>query len=408
MRTIILGVLVASFVRKSKDIILPWGKPVLSPEGRGEYALVDYTENSLMVKHGRTKKIFGRGNTADLIKGPETIIANPHEDDRLYLLTEEGFLVSLTDMAQESESSTIINATASVVKDLGNGRPLGGSFASNGKTLYFADSVLGLARIHDVHDRRSKVEIVASVVVDEETGQRSKLLFVDDLCIGPKTQKVYFTDASEIRPEAIGRNTPDVLYSSKIDLIRGIPTGRLLEYDPDTDQVRVLATGFHFANGIAVDKDETYLVFSESCGPRILKYHLDGSGGKQPGEVEVVVDRSNMMGYPDGMDCNHKTGKCYAVLPSSITPLHKLLMSLPLFVDEWMRYLLMALPRQLAPPPRKFGGLLEVDPKTFEFRYILDPTGVDIAMICGVTVNNNVLYLGSLENTFIGVYDLIG
>ena len=88
---------------------------------------------------------------------------------------------------------------------MGNGRSLAGSFAQNGKTLYIADSVLGLLQIQDIRDDRSKVEVIASAVVDEETGQLLKLRYVDDLCIGPKTQKVYFTDATEIHPNTIVR-----------------------------------------------------------------------------------------------------------------------------------------------------------------------------------------------------------
>ena len=179
-----------------------------------------------------------------------------------------------------------------------------------------------------------------------------------------------------------------------------------MEYDPQTNEVHILAKGIHFANGVAVDKDETYVVMSETFSPWILKYHLSG---EKAGEVEVIVDHRNMMGYPDGLDCNHKTGKCYAVMPSSLIPIHKLLMSIPLlFLEEWMWSVLMALPRQLAPTVKKFGGLLEFDLETYEFRYILDPNGEDIGMLFGVTRSNNVLYLGSLKNQFIGVYDLVG
>ena len=250
LRVIFLGVAIAFLVYKAQDIILPWGKPVISTKGHGEYAPVDYTEDSLMFKHGRTKKIIGCRNMADLIQGPETVIVNPLEEDKLYLLTEEGFLISVTDMVEGSGSSPLIHGTVNFLKDLGNGRSLAGSFAQNGKTLYIADSVLGLLRIQDIQDDCSKVEVIASAVVDKETGQLSKLRYVDDLCIGPKTQKVYFTDATEICPNTIGRKAPDTLYSSKVDFIRCIPMGQLLEYDPQTDEVRILAKGIHFANGV--------------------------------------------------------------------------------------------------------------------------------------------------------------
>ena len=48
-----------------------------------------------------------------------------------------------------------------------------------------------------------------------------------------------------------------------------------------------------------------------------------------------------------------------------------------------------------------------VDPHTKEYvDLIQDPTGKDIGALTGVTVHDNKLYLGSLENDFVGVYDL--
>ncbi|KAL7558640.1 hypothetical protein ACA910_016148 [Epithemia clementina (nom. ined.)] len=407
---LLFGILLAIVVHLAWDVIFPWGGPVpLVGEIFRQFAPVNYSEDSLTFKHGRTKRIYGRRSgdlDDDLIRGPETVVLNPTQDGVLYLLTEEGLLVSLTNFTNDENDSTIVNATTTVVRNLGNGRPLGGSFTSDGKTLYIADAVLGLTRIQNVQDSRSKVEIVASAIrFDEGDGkhQISKLRYVDDLCIGPKTQKVYFTDASEMRPDMIGRNIPDTMYASKVDFLRGIPTGRVLEYDPETDQVRVLAKGIHFANGIAVDKDETFVLFAETFGPRILKYHLQGDNA---GAVEVVIDRPRMMGYPDGMDCNHMTNKCYAVMPSSIVPAHKALAALPDFLALGLRYLILMLPRQFSPPTQPFGGVLEIDVDTSEFHYLLDPSGKDISMLCGVTAYKDRLYLGSLENPFVGVYHL--
>lgn len=400
---LLVGIAIACLIHISWDLLFPWGTPVPMGESFRQFALVNYSEDRLMFKHGRTKRIIGRNGTDDYMRGPETIVVNANENGRIYLLTEEGLLVSVTDLKSDESDINIITARTSIIRSLGNGRPLGGSFTNNGKTLYIADAVLGLTRIQNIHDSHSKLEIVASAIVDIDTGRHSKLHYVDDLCVGPKTQKVYFTDASEIRPDIIGRNIPDTLYASKIDLLRGIRTGRVLEYDPESDQVRVLVEGMHFANGIGVNKDETFLVFAETFGPRVLKYHLHGN---KAGEVEVLVDRSDMIGYPDGIDCSHKNGLCYAVMPSSIVLAHKVLAALPEVLALGIRYLLLMLPRQLAPPVEKFGGLLEINPDTAEFRYLVDPKGQDIHSIFGVTAFEDSLYLGSLKNSYIGLYDL--
>ena len=100
-----------------------------------------------------------------------------------------------------------------------------------------------------------------------------------------------------------------------LDFVRGVKTGRLLQYDPSTGKVTILATGIHFANGISIDKEETILVFAETFGARIWKYHLNG---EHKGQLEVLAE--NLPGTPDGLDCSHENGKCYAVLPSSKSP----------------------------------------------------------------------------------------
>lgn len=74
------------------------------------------------------------------------------------------------------------------VADLGMGRPLGGCFTNN-NTLYIADAHLGLTRLSSPG---AKVELVASRVMDQ--GQWTQILYANDVVVGPKTGRVYFTD----------------------------------------------------------------------------------------------------------------------------------------------------------------------------------------------------------------------
>ena len=83
--------------------------------------------------------------------------------------------------------------------------------------------------------------------------------------------------------------TWDLMYASKVEALRG-PTGRLLQYNPSTDEVTVLARNLYFANGVAVAEDESYLVFVETFYSRVTKYFLKG---EKKGSMEYVID-----GYP--------------------------------------------------------------------------------------------------------------
>jgi sugar lactone lactonase YvrE len=144
-----------------------------------------------LLSDGKLQMIYERleEGKRTLMRGPETIVFD--SDGTLLTLTEEANLVSLTDF--ENESDTRITAKTTLVANLGNGRPLGGQFAPDG-TLYIADAVLGLTRIKNPRDPKSKLEIVASTVMD--AGEETRITLADDVVIGPKTGMIYFTDGT--------------------------------------------------------------------------------------------------------------------------------------------------------------------------------------------------------------------
>jgi hypothetical protein len=144
-----------------------------------------------LLSDGKLQKIYERleEGKRTLMRGPETVLFD--YDGTLLTLTEEANLVSLTDF--EKESDTKITAKTTLVANLGNGRPLGGKFSPDG-TLYIADAVLGLTRIKNPRDPKSKLEIVATTVMDG--GEETRIAFADDVVIGPKTGMVYFTDGT--------------------------------------------------------------------------------------------------------------------------------------------------------------------------------------------------------------------
>ena len=318
----------------------------------------------------------------------------------MYILSETAKLIKLVDFEEQEDGVTIL-ATAQEILDLGVGRPLGAEFTRDG-TLYIADSILGLIRVKRPEAAGSKVELVASrVLVD---GHWSPINYADDVSIG-KSGKVYFTDATDIGPEKYNGKW-DNLYASKLDLIRGGPRrGRLLEYNPVMDEVRVLVDGIHFANGVSVSKDEQFVLVAETFQARTLKYYLDGP---KKGNLEPI--NPAFPAYSDGVGCNPKSGLCYVALP---TPpgIMSLIHMIPHPIDRYVRTLLMTLPRYLAPKPPRFCGIAEIDPGDASteqrlVRLLLDPKGVDVRFVTGTTVHKDKLYLGFLHGNFVGVYDL--
>lgn len=270
--------------------LFPYGIPHRI-KNRPSYGQIDVTNDSLRMYHGRVQKIYERQTedsgdrhlSTPLLSSPETIFFGP--DGTMYTATDQGNLISLTDLRQESDH--IITAKTTLVKDLGSGRPLGAKFTPDGSTIYIADAVQGLLRLRNPHDKDSKVEIVASTAMDQN-GQRTRIVLADDVTIGPKTGKVFFTDGTTVPPprNLDNKMAYDVLYASKIECLRSHPTGRLLEYDPSADTVTVLATDLWFANGVAVDQNEEYLVVAESFRLSLVKYYLHG---EKKGHMEYIV-----------------------------------------------------------------------------------------------------------------------
>jgi Strictosidine synthase len=395
LRQILLAIVCGYLIQKNiKKYVLPYGPAMSHPPT--QHADLHGIENDLLqLHHNRTQKIYA--STGIPLKGPETVVFG--NDGSMYILSEDANLVHISNF-QDSEDGVTINATASIVADLGIGRPLGGRFTTRGNTLYIGDAILGLTRIRDVKDKKSKLEIVAGTVRDRD-GVVSPILYADDVTVGPKTGRVYFTDSTDYAPHRkYSFHVWDTLYASKMDLARGKGKGRLLQYDPHTDTTTILAQDLKFANGIAVDKDESYLIVAETFGVNLLKYNLAN------GTMETLIGSRDLPGYLDGVDCSWTTGLCYAVMPSAIVAIHKFWNYLPIKGSQLFRTMLLLMPSWLMPAVKKFGGLVEVDPITKEFRFILDASGKDVSMLTGVTVYKNKLYLGSLKNKYIGVYNL--
>ena len=194
---------------------------------------------------------------------------------------------------------------------------------------------------------------------------------------------------------------------SKLTYVRGIRNGRLLRYDPKTDETIVLIDGIWFANGVSVNKEETYVSIVETFAARSLKYYLKddpNDGNKKAGTVEVMADQ--FPGYGDNGDCYDD--KCWVAIASSTSSLINRLCNMrPPFISVLLRTMLMMLPKKFVPKVNLFGCIVEINSNENKINRLLqDPTGSDIAWTNSATYYKNKLYIGSLRNNFIGVYDL--
>ncbi|XVE74453.1 hypothetical protein DITRI_Ditri12bG0018600 [Diplodiscus trichospermus] len=136
------------------------------------------------------------------------------------------------------------------------GRPLGLKFDHATCNLYIADAYFGLLVVGPDGG-------VAQQLATAAEGVPFKL--TNALDIDTNTGVVYFTDSS-------------VIFQRRYVLLSIVTfdrSGRLLKYDPRTKEVAVMYKGLAFPNGVALSKDNSFLLVSESTKMRVLKFRLE-------------------------------------------------------------------------------------------------------------------------------------
>lgn len=249
------------------------------------------------------------------------------------------------------------------------GRPLGMVFDEAGR-LIVADAWKGLLAISP----EGEIQVLS------REAEGLPFRFTDDVDIAPDG-RIYFTDASSRFEQ------PDY----KLDLLEMRPHGRLLRYDPTTGRTEVLLRNLHFANGVAVSPDGSYVLVNETWKYRILKYWISG---RDAGQAEVFAD--NLPGFPDNLAVDDQ-GRYWVAFPSlrneRIDTLHEL---------PWLKDLVAKLPDGLKPKPEEYGLVVALDDKGKAIASLHDTKGTHLKEITSVNPNDGYLYFGSLHNDRIG------
>lgn len=229
----------------------------------------------------------------NMIKGPESIV---YSDGTLYTSLHGGLVVKIVN-----------NAIIPFVK-FGKqcdgiheehicGRPLG-LFIDASKSLYVADAYYGLYKVNT-----STGEVVQLVSPDTVIEGRKPKLF--NSVVVAADGKVYWTDSDS------NVDLKNLMYS-----FFGDGTGRLIKYDPVSKSNSVLVDRLHFANGVALSQDESYVIVSETGRDQVHRHYLKGA---KKGRTDVFVD--GLPGSPDNIKADGK-GNFYVslVMPKDGTP----------------------------------------------------------------------------------------
>ena len=253
-----------------------------------------------------------------------------------------------------------------------HGRPLGLVFDREGNLLV-TDALKGLLSIN----KAGEVKVLAA----EADGVKFGCL--NDLDVGADGT-IYFTEASNKFPMSQHIN----------DLLEHQPNGRLLAFDPRLGKARTLFTGIHFANGVAVSPDQSFVLVAETGKYRVLRFWLDAKSA-QP---DVFID--NLPGFPDGISSNSKD-KFWLAL---VTPRQGLFDRL--LPHPFLRKVVYRLPKALQPAPQRYSFVLALDPSGRVIENLQNPSRDCYAQIANVIEHNNFLYFGSIGEDTIGRFRL--
>ncbi|KAK3438662.1 hypothetical protein EUGRSUZ_C03313 [Eucalyptus grandis] len=110
--------------------------------------------------------------------------------------------------------------------------------------------------------------------------------FADDV-IEALDGSLYFSVAS----------TKFSLHNWYLDVLEAKPHGQLLKFNPSSSQTSIVLDDLCFANGVALSRDEDFLIVCETWKFRCLRHWLKGD---EAGKTEIFID--NLPGGPDNIN----------------------------------------------------------------------------------------------------------
>ena len=253
------------------------------------------------------------------------------------------------------------------------GRPLGLIFDAAGN-LIVTDAIKGLLSIN----KSGEIKVLAVEADGEKFG------CLNDLDVGADGT-IYFTEASRKFPMSQFTN----------DLLEHQPNGRLLALDPQTQKPRTLLRGIHFANGVAVSPDQSFVLVNETGMYRIRRVWLKGP---QAGHDDIFID--NLPGFPDGISSNGKD-KFWVAL---VTPRQALFDRL--LPHPFLREVIARLPKFLQPAPKHYSFVLGLDSQGKVIENLQNGSPDCYAQIANVVERNGTLYFGSIGEDTLGRFPL--
>ncbi|KAK7330233.1 hypothetical protein VNO77_24421 [Canavalia gladiata] len=243
------------------------------------------------------------------------------------------------------------------------GRPLGLGFNYQTGEMYVSDAYRGLIKIGP--NGGPPTQCIRAPQPQPQPQNSTTFNFLDGLDVDPNTGIIYFTEASlNYQPK-----DTEALLSSRDR------SGRLISFDPSTNQTRVLLTGLALAGGVAVNRDGSFVLVTEFLANRIQRFWLKGA---RANSSDIFLQ---LTGSPDNIRRNSR-GQFWVAMNTIIggpSPPR------PTIVPSGLRISENGVILQILPLSREYGS---------------DP-------VSEVHEHNNTLYAGSLRSYYVTVSTIL-
>ncbi|XP_065074297.1 adipocyte plasma membrane-associated protein Hemomucin-like [Ochlerotatus camptorhynchus] len=160
------------------------------------------------------------------------------------------------------------------------GRPLGLAFDTQGNNLIVIEPYFG---IYQVQIKTGDKKLLVSLDQVIEGGKVSRKPGIPNGLAVARNGDLYWSDTSS-----------DFHFEDALQAMLLNPSGRLLHYSRATGKNRVLIDEVYGANGVALSKDESFVLVAELGGQLIRRYYLKG---EKAGTDDIFID-----GLPGSID----------------------------------------------------------------------------------------------------------
>ncbi|KAL2327286.1 hypothetical protein Fmac_020713 [Flemingia macrophylla] len=219
-----------------------------------------------------------------------------------------------------------------------------------------------------------------SVILSHVNG--SELRFADDV-IEASDGNIYFSIVS----------TKFQLEDWYLDVLEARPHGQLLRYNPTSNETDIVLDEVAFANGVALSKDEDYVVVCETWKYRCLRHWLKG---EKKGTTDILID--NLPGAPDNINLAPDGSFWIALIQLTTEGLE--------FVHDYKitKHIVASFPRlvNFVNGAKTKAAVVNVATDGKIVRKFDDGDGKVITFVTSAVEFEDHLYLGSLNSNFVG------